>query len=226
MTRNLENKIDIETGWKNALKSTFDSMCFLSLMRGVKKEYLKKEVCPEFKNIFRAFDLCPFSKVKIVILGQDPYHNKGQADGLSFSVPLGTSLPPSLKNIYKEISSDCGIENKTSGDLSVLAKQGVLLLNSILTVRAHSPASHRDLGWEGFTDEVLKTLSDKKNNVVFMLWGNYAKNKKSLIDKDKHLILEAAHPSPFSAYGGFFGCKHFSKANKYLKENKKTTIKW
>ena len=226
MTKNLENKIDIEAGWKSALKNTFDSDWFLSLMESVKKEYKEKEVYPEFQNIFRAFDLCPFNKVKIVILGQDPYHNKGQANGLSFSVSVGTPLPPSLKNIYKEIESDCGIERKASGDLSGFANQGVLLLNSILTVGAGSPASHRDLGWERFTDEVLKSISDKKNNVVFMLWGNYAKNKKSLIDKDKHLILEAAHPSPFSAYGGFFGCKHFSKANKYLKENKKTTIKW
>ncbi len=226
MTKNLENKISIESSWSEVLKNILDSVWFLSLMGNVKKEYIKNEVYPEFKNIFRAFDLCPFDRVKVVILGQDPYHNKGQADGLSFSVSSGTTPPPSLKNIYKEISSDCDIENKVSGDLSVFAEQGVLLLNSILTVEARLPASHRNLGWEKFTDEVLKTVSNKKNNVVFMLWGNYAKNKKNLIDKDKHLILEAAHPSPFSAYGGFFGCKHFSKTNKYLKENKKTTIKW
>ncbi len=226
MTKNLENRIDIEIGWEKALKNTFNSDWFLSLMENIKKEYSKNEVYPEFKNIFRAFDLCPFSKVKVVILGQDPYHNKGQANGLSFSVSNDTPLPPSLKNIYKEITNDCGIKNKESGDLSVFAEQGVLLLNSILTVKANSPASHRVFGWEKFTDEVLQTISTEKNNVVFMLWGNYAKNKKDLLDKNKHLVLEAAHPSPFSAYNGFFGCNHFSKANKYLKGNNKAIIEW
>jgi uracil-DNA glycosylase len=179
------------------------------------------------KNLFKAFDLTPFSQVKVVLLGQDPYHGDGQATGLSFSVPQGTPLPPSLKNIYKEIEDDMCIEKEyTSGDLTSWAVQGVLLLNAILSVRAHMPASHQKKGWEEFTDEVLKTLSDKKEGVVFILWGSFARSKKHLIDTKKHLVLESAHPSPFSAYGGFFGCKHFSKCNEYLKQQGKGEISW
>lgn len=195
----------------------------------VRGEYLNKDkkIFPEAKNVFKAFDLTPFSKVKVVILGQDPYHDDKQANGLCFSVPKGLILPPSLKNIYKEIESDLNIKKDfTDGALEKLAEQGVFLLNSILTVVAHTPASHRNKGWESFTDEIIKTLSDKKDNLVFMLWGNYAKSKKSLIDTDKHLVLEAPHPSPFSVYTGFFGCKHFSKCNQYLKKNKIGEIKW
>ena len=219
--------IVIQDEWKEALNGYFESDSFKKLRAFVREEYHTTKVFPEPKNLFKAFDLTPFSQVKLVLLGQDPYHGDGQATGLSFSVPQGTPLPPSLKNIYKEIEDDMCIEKEyTSGDLTSWAVQGVLLLNAILSVRAHMPASHQKKGWEEFTDEVLKTLSDKKEGVVFILWGNFARSKKHLIDTKKHLVLESAHPSPFSAYGGFFGCKHFSKCNEYLKQQGKGEISW
>ena len=219
--------IVIQDEWKEALNGYFESDSFKKLRAFVREEYHTTKVFPEPKNLSKAFDLTPFSQVKVVLLGQDPYHGDGQATGLSFSVPQGTPLPPSLKNIYKEIEDDMCIEKEyTSGDLTSWAVQGVLLLNAILSVRAHMPASHQKKGWEEFTDEVLKTLSDKKEGVVFILWGNFARSKKHLIDTKKHLVLESAHPSPFSAYGGFFGCKHFSKCNEYLKQQGKGEISW
>ncbi|MEI7480454.1 MAG: uracil-DNA glycosylase, partial [bacterium] len=214
-----DNNLNLEPEWYEVLKDYFDSESFKKLFSFVKEEYKSKTVFPNSKDIFRAFWLTPFSEVKVVILGQDPYHDIGQAHGLCFSVPEGIKPPPSLKNIYKEINSDFGVvKDFSSGNLEAWSKQGVFLLNAILTVVAHSPASHRDKGWEEFTDNVIKTISDKNEHVVFMLWGNYARSKKVLIDGTKHLILEAPHPSPFSAYAGFLGCKHLSKCNDYLKK--------
>lgn len=193
----------------------------------MKDEYNKNTVYPNPKDIFRSFDMCPFDDVKVVIIGQDPYHGPKQANGLCFAVHTDITVPPSLKNIFKEIESDLGIiTDKTNGDLTRWAKQGVLLLNATLTVRASSPGSHQDKGWEIFTDAVIKKLSDEKEKLVFILWGNYAKKKGVVIDRDKHLVLESQHPSPFSAYNGFFGCKHFSKTNQYLKENGFGEIDW
>ncbi len=223
----MEKDVKIEPGWKEILSDYFKTDSFLNLTHFVKSEYKNKKVYPAPKDIFRAFDLTPFSKVKVVILGQDPYHGAGQAEGLSFSVPIGMKLPPSLQNIYKEIESDTGIKKDfTNGSLEEWARQGVFLLNAILSVVASSPASHQGKGWEEFTDNVIKTISDKKENVVFMLWGNFAKSKKHLIDTNKHLVLESAHPSPFSAHSGFFGCKHFSKCNEYLKSHNIKEINW
>ncbi|MFO0743960.1 MAG: uracil-DNA glycosylase [Candidatus Paceibacterota bacterium] len=220
-------KINLE--WAQVLKDYFETNNWKDLSIFIKSEYLdkNKKIFPEAKNVFKAFDLTPFSKVKVIILGQDPYHDDKQANGLCFSVPKGLVLPPSLKNIYKEIETDLNIKKDfTDGDLGKWAEQGVFLLNSILTVIAHNPASHRNKGWESFTNEVIKTLSDKRQNLVFMLWGNYAKSKKSLIDTKRHLVLEAPHPSPFSVHTGFFGCKHFSKCNEYLKKNQIGEIDW
>ena len=220
-------KINLE--WAQVLKDYFETNNWKDLSIFIKSEYLdkNKKIFPEAKNVFKAFDLTPFSKVKVIILGQDPYHDDKQANGLCFSVPKGMVLPPSLKNIYKEIEADLNIKKDfADGDLGKWAEQGVFLLNSILTVIAHNPASHRNKGWESFTNEVIKTLSDKRQNLVFMLWGNYAKSKKSLIDTKRHLVLEAPHPSPFSVYTGFFGCKHFSKCNEYLKKNQIGKIDW
>jgi uracil-DNA glycosylase len=193
----------------------------------IRQEYQEKTIYPKPENLFKAFWLTPFSKVRVVILGQDPYHDAGQAHGLCFSVPENTTLPPSLKNIYKEIESDLGIKKDfKSGNLESWAEQGVFLLNAILTVIAHTPTSHRNKGWEEFTDFVIKTISDKLDGVVFILWGNYARTKKSLIDTSKHLIIESPHPSPFSATSGFFGSKPFSKANKYLASHGQKEINW
>ncbi|MFC1614986.1 uracil-DNA glycosylase [Patescibacteria group bacterium] len=217
----ISNGIKIEKTWKKILAEYFMRDEFIELTDFVKKEYLSKEVYPPSKHMFRAFDLCPFDKVSVVILGQDPYHGEGQANGLCFSVNEGIKLPPSLKNILKE----AGIES-AGGDLENWAEQGVLMLNAVLTVIKNSPASHAGKGWEGFTDFVIKKISDEKEGVVFVLWGNYARAKSVLIDKNKHLILEAPHPSPFSAYGGFFGCDHFKKVNEYLKAHNKTPIDW
>jgi uracil-DNA glycosylase len=223
----MPQKINIEPQWLEALEDTFSSEIFKTLAAFVRSEYLAKKIFPKPENIFRAFWLTPFSKVKVVILGQDPYHGDGQAHGLCFSVPTGTPLPPSLQNIHKEIESDLGIKKDfKSGNLEPWADQGVFLLNAILTVVAHSPASHRSKGWEEFTDAVIKTISEKRENVVFMLWGSYARGKKNLIDSQKHLILEAPHPSPFSAYSGFFGCRHFSKCNQYLVSHNQEEISW
>jgi len=222
--------VKIEDSWKRVLSEEFEKEYFKTLSDFVRKEYLSGKIYPMPKNIFRAFELCPFDKVKVVIIGQDPYHGERQANGLCFAVSEGVSLPPSLKNIYKEISSDLGIEladlEKKGGDLSRWAEQGVLLLNATLTVKADSPGSHQKRGWEEFTDAVIKKLSDEKSGLVFILWGNYAKSKGAVIDRNKHLVLESAHPSPFSAYNGFFGCKHFSKANKYLKDAGIKEIDW
>lgn len=223
----MPKEIIIEPEWKEALRAVFTDEKFLKLTDFVRNEYRTKKVFPRPENIFKAFWLTPFSKVKVVILGQDPYHGAGQANGLCFSVSDGVILPPSLKNIYKEIENDLkSKKNFQDGNLEAWARQGVLLLNAILSVVAHTPTSHRNIGWENFTDEVIKKISDERTNVVFILWGNYARSKKSLIDKTKHLILEAPHPSPFSAYTGFFGCRHFSKCNQYLVANKQKEIKW
>lgn len=218
----------LEEGWKKALVEEFGG----EYIRKLKKKLVEEMkagivIYPPAKQIFNAFNLTPFDKVKVVILGQDPYHGKGQAHGLSFSVPNGVNPPPSLVNIFKEIENDLGIKiSKTNGNLKNWAMQGVLLLNAILTVRANNPASHRDLGWEKLTNAAIKTLSDKKEHIVFLLWGKFAQEKESLIDTSKHLILKAPHPSPFSANSGFFGCKHFSKANEYLVKTYQKPIEW
>lgn len=218
--------LKIEESWKNMLEQESEMGYFKTLSAFVKKEYASSVVYPPPKDIFRAFDLCPFDQVKVVILGQDPYHGAGQANGLSFAVHTGVPLPPSLKNIFKEIESDVGVTPLHDGDLSRWAKQGVLLLNATLTVRAASPGSHQKVGWESFTDKAVQVLSEQKEHLVFLLWGNYAKEKGKVIDRSKHLVLEAAHPSPFSAYHGFFRCKHFSQANEYLKQKGKKEIDW
>lgn len=223
----MENNVNIEPEWAEALRDVFENEQFKKLTGFVRSEYLTKKIFPKPENIFKAFWLTPFSQVKVVILGQDPYHGDGQAHGLCFSVPSGIQIPPSLQNIYKEIENDLAIKkNFKSGNLESWAEQGVFLLNAILTVVAHIPTSHRNKGWENFTDMVIKTISDKRENVVFILWGNYARSKKGLIDTKKHLILEAPHPSPLSAYSGFFGCKHFSKTNKYLNSCGQKDIVW
>lgn len=217
----------LEQGWKKTLHGFFETKEFTSLSQFIHQEYTSKKVFPPVADIFKAFTLCPYSTVRVVILGQDPYHGDNQAEGLSFSVPFGVPVPRSLKNIYKEIKDDMGIKkDMKSGSLESWAVQGVLLLNSILTVVAHMPASHKGKGWEELTDTVIETISQKHEHVVFMLWGNYARSKKALIDTSKHLVLEAPHPSPFSAYSGFLGCKHFSKCNMYLRKHGKQEIKW
>ena len=218
--------VKIEKSWQKELASEFKKDYFKSLASFVRAEYINKKVYPKPENIFRAFSLCPFNKVKVVIIGQDPYHGPGQAHGLCFSVQRGIQNPPSLKNIFKEVSDDLGVKMSDSGDLSTWSKQGALLLNATLTVLAMQAGSHQKKGWEEFTDSVIKTISDKKENVVFLLWGSYAQGKEVLIDSQKHLILKAPHPSPLSSYRGFFGCKHFSKTNKYLKETGQTEIDW
>lgn len=219
--------VAIEASWKRELEGVFETEAFRSLSDFVTVEYLSKIIYPHPKNLFRAFLLTPFDNVAVVILGQDPYHGAGQATGLSFSVPDNVPVPPSLKNIYKEIESDLGSKkDMRNGNLESWATQGVFLLNAILSVVANTPASHQGKGWEIFTDTVIKTISEKHKHVVFMLWGNFARSKKSLIDTSKHLVLEAPHPSPFSAYTGFFGCKHFSLCNEYLKKHGKKEIVW
>lgn len=218
--------VRIEKEWKELLKEEFEKEYFANLVNFIKKEKQDgKTIYPPGSKIFNAFELTPVSKVKVVILGQDPYHGAGQAHGLSFSVPDGVTPPPSLKNIYKEIESDLGVKVTKNGNLENWATQGVFLLNAILTVRASEAASHSKIGWEKFTDAVIKSISDNCNGVVFMLWGNFAKSKKNLIDTNRHYVLEAAHPSPL-ARGGFFGCKHFSKCNEILVNNGLTPINW
>ena len=218
--------VKIESSWKARLQKEFEEPYFESLVGFVKQEYASTAVFPPAKLIFNAFDQCPFDDVKVVILGQDPYHGPGQAHGLCFSVNDGISFPPSLINIFKEIQDNTGVPVPTSGNLERWAKQGVFLLNAILTVRAHQAASHQNKGWEKFTDAVIRTLSEEKENLVFMLWGSYAQNKGKVIDAQKHKILETVHPSPLSAHRGFFGCKHFSLANQYLREKGLTQIQW
>lgn len=226
-------EVKIDPSWQKKLAGEFEKPYFAELTEFVKKEYKDETVYPPPKYIFRAFDLCPFEKVKVVILGQDPYHGQRQANGLAFAVDEDISVPPSLQNIFKEIETDIGSVavdtgclQKNNGDLSRWAEQGVLLLNATLTVRAHSAGSHQGRGWELFTDAAIKALSEEREHLVFMLWGNYAKAKGAHIDRSKHLVLEAPHPSPFSAYSGFFGCKHFSKANDYLVAHNETPINW
>jgi uracil-DNA glycosylase len=219
--------IKLEPSWKKHLEQEFSKNYFQKLTDFVKSEYLSdKTIYPPPKQIFRAFALTPFDQVKVVILGQDPYHGPNQAHGLCFSVNQDIPIPPSLQNIYKEIESDLGITPTGSGDLKHWAKQGVLLLNATLTVEAHQAGSHQNKGWEEFTDAAIKTLSDQRENLVFMLWGSYAQKKGHVIDTQKHLILKTAHPSPLSAYRGFFGCEHFSRANHYLIEKGIEEIEW
>ena len=223
----LATDIKIETSWKKALSAEFEKPYFKELAAFVREEYRKGKIYPAPKHIFRAFELTPFNKVKVVILGQDPYHGEKQAVGLSFAVSEGTTLPPSLKNIFKELENDLGrpLANR-SGDLERWARQGVLLLNATLTVRARTPGSHQGKGWEQFTDAVIKKLSEDREHLVFILWGNYAKAKGVHIDREKHLVIESAHPSPYSATNGFFGSKPFSRANEYLTEHGKGAIEW
>lgn len=218
--------LKIEDSWKKVLESESEQDYFKTLSSFVKNEYKTQKVYPMPKDIFRAFDLCPFESVRVVILGQDPYHGIGQANGLSFAVHTGIPLPPSLQNIFKEIENDLGIVPLRDGDLSRWAQQGVLLLNATLTVRATEAGSHQKKGWEQFTDKAIQELSDKKESLVFMLWGNYAREKGKIINRNKHLVLEAPHPSPFSAHTGFLGCKHFSQANEYLKQKGWKEIDW
>ncbi|MBQ0099329.1 MAG: uracil-DNA glycosylase [Firmicutes bacterium] len=217
--------IKITEEWDEILKEEFSSPSYQKLREFLKEEYFSRTIYPDMNNIFNSMKLVALKDIKVVILGQDPYHEEGQAMGLSFSVPKGIELPPSLQNIFKEIKEELSLENDiTSGDLTGWAKQGVLLLNTVLTVRAHQANSHKGKGWEEFTDGVIKKISNSTNNVVFILWGANARSKKQLIDGEKHLILESAHPSPLSAYNGFFGCKDFLLAIEYLINNKKLHI--
>jgi len=216
----------IEEGWKKALENEFHSLYFSQLKTFLISEKQHNKVYPPGSQIFSAFNFTPFDKVKVVLLGQDPYHGPGQAHGLCFSVPDGVPKPPSLINIFKEINSDLGIPIPQSGNLEKWAKQGVFLLNAILTVRANQAASHQGKGWETFTDAAIKALSDQKKGIIFLLWGNYAQEKQKIIDTSKHYILKTVHPSPLSVQRGFFGCKHFSKTNQLLREMGKEEIDW
>ncbi len=221
-------KIDpsIEAGWKAVLMDQFQSPYFSTLKEFLVEEKLNYTLYPPGRLIFNAFQRTPFEQVKVVILGQDPYHGKGQAHGLCFSVPRGIPQPPSLVNIFKELHSDLGVPIPEHGNLEKWADQGVLLINATLTVRDSQAGSHQKRGWETFTNRVIEVVSQEKSGVVFLLWGRFAQAKESLIDSNKHLILKSAHPSPLSAYNGFFGCRHFSKTNKYLEESEKTGIDW
>ena len=219
-------KPDIESSWYEVLKQEFEEPYFYEIKSFLIQEKRQYIVYPPSQLIFNAFNLTPFDKVKVVILGQDPYHNVGQAHGLAFSVPNGIMPPPSLKNIFKELQSDIGMPIPTNGNLESWAREGVLLLNSCLTVRANNPASHQGIGWQRFTDAAINALSEKKEHIVFLLWGNYAIAKEKLIDTRKHLVLKTVHPSPLSANRGFFGCRHFSQTNTYLSSNGISPIKW
>lgn len=219
--------VPLESSWAVLLKQELGRLYFRNLSERVREDYASGDVYPSLETVFRVFELCPFDTVKVVLLGQDPYHGKGQAMGLSFSVPESTRLPPSLRNIYKEIENEFKAPMTTaSGDLTRWATQSVLLLNSILTVRAGSPGSHQEIGWEEFTDAVVRALSEKHEHLVFMLWGKYAKEKGAHIDRSKHLVLESPHPSPYSASTGFFGNGHFKTANEYLAQHGKKPIDW
>ncbi len=219
--------VRIEQSWKSQIGDEFDKPYFVDLVNFVRKEYGSTTCYPPARQIFNAFDLCPFDKVKVVIIGQDPYHEPGQAHGLSFSVNDGVPFPPSLVNIFKEIHDDLGKPMPQSGDLTRWAEQGVLLLNATLTVRAHQAASHQKKGWEEFTDAAIKALSARRDHLVFILWGGYARSKAQLIDSSRHLVLQSVHPSPLSANrGGWFGNHHFSRANIYLKEHGEGEIDW
>lgn len=219
--------VKIEESWRQQLAEEFDKPYFASLVGFVRQEYQQTTCYPPGQLIFNAFNLCPFDKVKVVIIGQDPYHEPGQAHGLSFSVNDGIAFPPSLVNIFKEIQADLGTPMPASGNLTRWAEQGVLLLNATLTVRAHQAASHQHKGWEEFTDAAIKALNARRNHIVFILWGGYARSKAPLIDTSRHLILQSVHPSPLSANrGGWFGNHHFSRANDYLRENGMEEIRW
>ena len=216
----------IEKSWEKVLKTEFNSEYFKKLKAFLVEEKKAHRVFPAGSHIFNAFNLTPFNEVKVVIIGQDPYHGVGQAHGLSFSVPTGVKPPPSLVNIFKEINNDLDLPVPNTGNLEPWAKQGVLLLNATLTVRAHQAGSHQNRGWEQFTDAIITNISNEKEGIVFLLWGSFAKQKRALIDSSKHHVLMATHPSPFAAHKGFFGCKHFSKANELLVEHNKTPIDW
>lgn len=218
--------VRIEESWKEQLQTEFEKLYFQQLTEFVRSEYQTQKIYPPAKLIFNAFDQCSFDRVKVVILGQDPYHGPGQAHGLCFSVNDGVEFPPSLRNIFKEIQADTGAPIPASGNLTRWAQQGVLLLNATLTVRAHLAGSHQKRGWEQFTDAVIRLVSERMEHVVFILWGNYAISKSELIDQQKHLILKSVHPSPLSANRGFFGNHQFSTANKYLIEWGKEPVKW
>ena len=218
--------VRIEDSWKRRLQPEFNKPYFEKLVAFVKQEYARYTVYPPGHLLFYAFDTCPFDKVKVVIIGQDPYHEPGQYYGLCFSVLDGVPFPPSLVNIFKEVQNDLGKPVPRSGRLERWSNQGVLLINSILTVRAHQAGSHQGKGWEEFTDAVIKRINDEKENVVFMLWGAYAQKKGAFIDRTRHCVLTAQHPSPLSADRGFFGCKHFSKANEYFRSKGLPEIDW
>jgi uracil-DNA glycosylase len=219
--------VKIEASWKKMLALLFEKPYFSQITAHLKTERaLNRTIYPKGSLIFNAFNQTPFEEVKVVILGQDPYHNPGQAMGLSFSVPDCVKIPPSLVNIYKELNKDIGMPIPTTGNLTKWATQGVLLLNAVMTVRENEPASHSKIGWMNFTNDVIQVISNEKSNVVFLLWGNFAQQKQVLIDATKHKILKAAHPSPLSAHNGFFGCKHFSDTNLYLTAHHKTPIDW
>ena len=218
--------VRIAEDWQQVLQPEFDKPYFEQLVEFVREEYASRLVFPQGGNIFRAFDKCPLEKLKVVIIGQDPYHGEGQANGLCFSVNDGVPFPPSLQNIFKEVSSDIGVPIPQSGNLDRWAEQGVLLLNAVLTVRAHEAASHAGRGWEKFTDAVVRAIAEKKQGVVYMLWGSYAQKKGAIADPSKNLILKAVHPSPLSVYRGFFGSRHFSQANAYLQSIGKEPIAW
>ncbi|MCH5177295.1 MAG: uracil-DNA glycosylase [Prevotellaceae bacterium] len=219
-------QVKIEESWRQRLQDEFDAPYFERLIRFVKSEYAQQRVYPPGRLIFNAFNLCPFDRVKVVIIGQDPYHEEGQAQGLCFSVPTGVQIPPSLVNIYKEIQTDTGATIPASGDLTRWAEQGVLLLNATLTVRAHQAGSHQRQGWEQFTDAVIRKLQNERTGLVFILWGSYAIGKRALIDEQRHLVLTSPHPSPLSAHRGFFGNHHFSQTNRYLLQQGLEPIRW
>ena len=218
--------VRIEESWKRRLAPEFEKEYFIKLTEFVRAEYTRTTIYPPAKLIFNAFDHCPFDKTQVVIIGQDPYHGPGQAHGLCFSVNEGVPNPPSLQNIFKEIQSDLGKPLPPNGDLTRWANQGVLLLNATLTVQAHHAGSHQRRGWEEFTDAAIRCLAEERKNLVFILWGAYAQKKGAFIDRNKHLVLTSAHPSPLSAYNGFFGNKHFSRANEYLVAHGQTAIEW
>ncbi|MDO4216406.1 MAG: uracil-DNA glycosylase [Bacteroidales bacterium] len=218
--------VKIESGWKTQLQTEFDKPYFAQLTQFVRAEYATTTCYPPGNLIFNAFNLCPFDKVRVVIIGQDPYHEPGQAHGLCFSVNDGVAFPPSLQNIFKEIHDDLGAPVPESGNLTRWAEQGVLLLNATLTVRAHQAGSHQRRGWEEFTDAVIRQLNQNRDHLVFILWGSYAQKKGAIIDRSRHLVLTSAHPSPLSVYRGFYGNHHFSRANAYLQENGQPPIQW
>ena len=212
--------------WDNILDSEYHKEYFKNIVKFINIAYKEREIYPPKNKILRALSLCDYNNVKVVILGQDPYHGMGEANGLSFAVSEGIKLPPSLKNIYKELYDDLGIEPSTNGNLECWAREGVLLLNAVLTVEKDKPASHKNIGWEEFTDSIIKLLNEKETPVVFILWGNFAKSKKQFITNSKHLVIESSHPSPFSANYGFFGSKPFSRTNKFLRDNNIKEINW